>query len=137
MKKLCSVILIEKIFISTLVILSLLTIPLPSIVHACGEEDQTISAERAVSIKFRFEDYKSAEDAERKLLELFPIGSNANLLINKMRSMNAEYLFYNGIVSFEYSIQETLTSGYLWRVELSIKNDRIEKIKVRKHHHFI
>lgn len=40
--------------------------------------------------KFKFQDYKSAESASEAILEIHPIGSNADLLIETLRKSGAE-----------------------------------------------
>ncbi len=95
---------------------------------------------------FRFEKYKTAEEARIALLELHPIGSSIEKLVKTLEKAKAkcgpittpEYIEkYRNIIFCEYIIPTYILSQYEWKVsikqQINEKTFTIEEIEVYKH----
>ena len=89
---------------------------------------------------FRFEKYKTAEDAKRALLQLHPVGSDVDDLIETLKKIGVDckvdHTQYGTFTTGEY-VQYKALFGYDWGVRVKhseADEKKIEFIVVWKHY---
>jgi hypothetical protein len=89
-----------------------------------------------INSQFRFEDHQTKEAAQKKLLELYPVGSDVNKFVKDMQSLGYQDLptddLENGskIVSFEHYIRTSVFTSITWYATAGYSNGKITNIAV-------
>jgi hypothetical protein len=86
-------------------------------------------------MKFRFEDYEKAQDAEKKMLELFPIGSKYSTLVDELRAfpgMGCTKSQYDSSIECEYFVRISSITSYSWSISIAEKNGQISELNLYK-----
>jgi hypothetical protein len=120
----------------TICILGIIMIPLafaPASIQAC----QSLNSHNRVlsNMKFKFEDYDKAQDAEKKMLELFPIGSKYSELVAELQAfqgMNCTKSQYSSAMSCQYFVRLSSITSFSWSLEIAESNGKISKLEVYK-----
>jgi hypothetical protein len=87
------------------------------------------------NMKFKFEDYDKAQDAEKKMLEFFPIGSEYSKLVDELQSfpgMGCTKSQYSAAMSCQYFVRISSITSFSWSLEIAEKNGKVSKLKVYK-----
>jgi hypothetical protein len=110
---------------------------LPATIQSCTLPAQSVNITGATkSMQFRFEDYKTAEAAQKRLLELYPVGSDVSKFVKDMQSLGYKYLppddLKDGlkIVGFQHFIPINAAGSNVWYIELVYGNDKITELTV-------
>jgi hypothetical protein len=114
----------------------IMLISIPWTVIACNGKKQTLSTSTGENMNFRFEDYEKEEDGKKRLLELFPIGSDINKFANTMKSIKGVDCIpvYKGDIYCTYVVPISKDVAYGWYVSVSGKADKITDIYTRKNY---
>jgi hypothetical protein len=110
----------------------ILLISWPLAVTACNDQKQTLSTSGAKNMSFRFEDYEQGEDAQKKLLELYPVGSDHKVLADYLKSINRMKCTRVEEVSSlecEYLIPTSQFSSISWLISVFENAGKISKIE--------
>lgn len=90
--------------------------------------------------QFRFENYKTGEEAQAALLELHPIGSDAKALIERLRALGARCERSKDkrypATTFCVYYEPEILFGTEWQIgifKLSTDSDKISDVKVYSH----
>jgi hypothetical protein len=104
--------------------------------YACNIRKQTLNIKGANNMNFRFEDYEKEEDGKKRLLELFPIGSDISKFANTMRSIKGVDCVpvYKGDIYCTYVVPISKDVAYGWYVSVSGEADKITDIRTRKNY---
>jgi hypothetical protein len=113
---------------------------IPMTIQSCTLPAQSVNITGATkSMQFRFEDYKTAEAAQKKLLELYPVGSDVSKFVKDMQSIGYEYLppddLKDGlkIVGFQHFIPINAAGSDTWYVRVFYKSDgKITELRLDK-----
>jgi hypothetical protein len=105
----------------------------PISIHAC----QLSSSHNKIlsNMKFRFEDYEKAQDAEKKMLELFPIGSKYSTLVDELQAfpgMGCTKSQYSPSMECQYFVRISSIASYSWSILIAEKNGQISELNVYK-----
>jgi hypothetical protein len=120
--------LLKSCAINGLVVATLFVVS-PIATYACNIQNQSLTTGSAEAMKFRFEDYSKAEDAEKKLRELFPIDSDINQFTNVMELIKGtECTKSNTGVGCVYFVPISEATAYGWYVSVSGKNGKITNL---------
>jgi hypothetical protein len=92
----------------------------------------SISTETHSIIVFRLENYSRSEDAEKKLMELFLIGSSINVFYDRMKSFGIDCLRDRTEGGCEKIIPISSVSGYSWHIGVSEKQGKIISLYARR-----
>jgi hypothetical protein len=105
----------------------------PASIYACQSSN---SHNKILSnMKFKFEDYDKAQDAERKMLELFPIGSKYSKLVDELQAfpgMSCTKSRYSPSMECQYFVRISNITSYSWSISIAEKNDKVSELKVYK-----
>jgi hypothetical protein len=124
----------KKISAGSAMALSIL-MSLPWAVTACNGQKQTLNSSGGKNMKFRFEDYEKAEDAEKKILEFFPIGSEYNKAVTELESFEGMKCLKSQkspSISCEYFVRISSITSFSWSVFVTESNNKISELKVYK-----
>jgi hypothetical protein len=103
---------------------------LPWTVTACNGQIQTQNISGVKNMSFRFEDYEKGEDAQKKLLELYPIGSKYEILANYLKSINKmDCGRVTSSLECEYLIPTSQFSSISWSISVFEDAGKITKIE--------
>jgi hypothetical protein len=124
---------IRKLLVSIL-LLATFSGMLTSESDACNERKQTLDTKEANNIIFKFENYERSEDAHKKLLSLFPIGSDVTKFTKSMKSIKGTHFVKEpGLIGVQYWIPLSSATSYTWYVEVLFNdNGAITKIDARR-----
>ena len=87
-------------------------------------------------MQFRFEDYQTAEAAQKKLLELYPIGSDVSEFVKDMQSIGYKYLPPDDlkddlkVLNFQHFIPVNAAGSNVWSVDAIYSNSKITELTV-------
>jgi hypothetical protein len=85
------------------------------------------------NVQFRFEDYQTTKDgAQKKLLELYPVGSELSKFDNDMQSLGYRRTLGEKELSFQHTIPLSIATGYTWNVYVEYRGSKITKLLVSK-----
>jgi hypothetical protein len=101
-------------------------------VYACSVEKQNLNAQGSRIMNFKFEDYEKGEDAQKRLLELYPIGSDYEVLASSLKSINRMSCARAKTVSSlecEYLISTSRFSSISWSISIFENGGRITNIE--------
>jgi hypothetical protein len=103
--------------------------PVLSKVHTSSKSKKVTN-----SMIFKFENYEQSEDAHKKLLELFPIGSDVSKFTKAMKSLEGTLCIEDpGLIGCQYSTPVSSATGYSWYVSTYFSTGgKITKIEVQK-----
>jgi hypothetical protein len=123
---------IERVAVSVILISNLLVI-LPS--TACSNRLQNqANTRKTENMKFMFEDNEEEKDAQKKLLERFPLGSDISKFASTMKSMKVVKCIESETeMSCEYIIPTTEAATYRWYISASSNQGKITEIYVKKY----
>jgi hypothetical protein len=110
----------------------LLLMSLPWAVTACNGQKQVLNTSGAKNMNFRFEDYEKGEDAQKKLLELYPVGSDYKILadnLNSINKMNCGRAKMTPSLECEYLIPTSKFSSISWSISVFEDAGKITKIE--------
>lgn len=113
-------------------ILATCLLVLPAIIQSCTLPAQSINITGSKNMQFRFEDYQTSEAAQKKLLELYPIGSDINKFDRDMQSLGYKRLIHDEGLNFEHIIPVLAAGGDSWDVDAHYSNGKITKLRVSK-----
>jgi hypothetical protein len=106
---------------------------LPATIQSCTLPAQSVNITGATkSMQFRFEDYKTAEAARKKLLELYPVGSDVSKFDKDMQLLGYKRLIDDEGLNFEHIISISAAGGDSWDVDARYSNGKITKLRVSK-----
>lgn len=128
-------ILFDKRFAISSVMTLIVIMSLPWTVTACNGQRQTPNISGAKNMNFRFEDYEKSEDAQKKLLELYPIGSDYKALANHLKSidrMSCGRVEKASSLECEYLIPTSEFSAISWLIIILEKEGKISKIETHR-----
>ncbi len=125
----------KKLVVGSVMALVMLTF-IPWTVIACNGKKQTLSTSRGENMNFRFEDHEKEEDGKRRLLELFPIGSDINEFSSMMKSIKGVNCIpvYKGDIYCTYVVPISKDVAYGWSVSVSGEAGKIIDIRTRKNY---
>jgi hypothetical protein len=125
----------RKFLASILLLTAFLGISIPA-TSACNEQKQTLNIKGANNMTFRFEDYEKEEDGKKRLLELFPIGSDINKFGSTMKSIKGVDCIpvKEGGIDCTYIVPISKDVAYGWYVSVSSEADKITSIYTRKNY---
>jgi hypothetical protein len=122
-------------------ILATCLLVLPAIIQSCTLPAQSINITGSKNMQFRFEDYQTSEAAQKKLLELYPIGSDINKFDRDMQSLG--YKRVPGVpgipplgLGFEHFIPINAAGSNVWYVQSNYNNDDNKITKLRVSYNF-
>jgi hypothetical protein len=109
---------------------------LPMTIQSCTLPAQSVNITGATkSMQFRFEDYKTAEAAQKRLLELYPVGSDVSKFDRDMQSLG--YKRIPGVpgipplaLGFQHLVQISEAGSNVWYVEAQYSNGKITTLTV-------
>jgi hypothetical protein len=129
-----SMLLDKKFAISSAMMFVLIT-SLPWAVTACNVQKPMFNIPGTKNMDFKLEDYKKSEDAQKKLLELYPIGSDYKTLADKLKSIDRmncrreEGLLY---LECEYFIKTSQFESISWYVSVLENAGKIAEIEAHR-----
>jgi hypothetical protein len=115
---------------------------LPATIQSCGSPAQSINITGATkSMQFKFEDYQTAEAAQKRLLELYPVGSDVSKFDRDMQSLG--YKRVPGVpgipplgLGFQHFIPINAAGSNVWYVQANYNNDDNKITKLRVSYNF-
>jgi hypothetical protein len=119
---------------SVMALVMLISTPWTAI--ACNVKKQTLSTSIGANMDFRFEDYEKEEDGKKRLLELFPIGSDINKFASTMKSIKGVNCIeiYKGGIGCTYVVPISKDIAYGWDVSVYSEASKITDIHARKNY---
>jgi hypothetical protein len=111
---------------------------IPMTIQSCTLPAQSVNITGATkSMQFRFEDYKTAEAAQKRLLELYPVGSDVSKFDRDMQSLGYERIpevsmpgVTPTILSFQHIIPINAAGGNGWSVNAIYSRNKITELTV-------
>jgi hypothetical protein len=109
---------------------------LPMTIQSCTLPAQSVNITGATKpMQFRFEDYKTAEASQKRLLELYPVGSDVSKFDRDMQSLGYERIpGVPGIpplaLGFQHLVQISAAGSNVWYVEAQYSNGKITTLTV-------
>jgi hypothetical protein len=117
-------------------ILAICLFTIPATLQSCGSPARSLNITRAKDMQFRFEDYQTAEAAQNKLLELYPIGSDVSKFVKDMQSIGYKYLPPDDlkddlkVLNFQHFIPVNAAGSNVWSVDAIYSNSKITELTV-------
>jgi hypothetical protein len=115
---------------------------LPATIQSCTLPAQSVNITGTKkSMQFKFEDYQTAEAAQKRLLELYPVGSDVSKFDRDMQSLG--YKRVPGVpgipplgLGFQHFIPINAAGSNVWYVQANYNNDDNKITKLRVSYNF-